>query len=71
MDLDFTSASFASDPYRTYRELRRSAPVLWDDDTMTWYVARYDDVFKLLVDDALGARGVPPGWQTSRPTTGR
>jgi cytochrome P450 len=44
------SAEFRIDPYPTYDELRRSAPVYWADQSKMWVVARYDDVIDILKD---------------------
>src|ERR1700719_3252910 len=37
-------------PYPTYAELRRTAPVYWAERSKTWVVARYDDVMSVLKD---------------------
>jgi cytochrome P450 len=46
--------SFVADPYRVYRELRRDAPVLYDEATDHWLVSRYEDVNALLRDRRFG-----------------
>src|SRR6266568_4902950 len=52
------SDEFTLDPYDTYAYMREQEPVLWDDETATWYVARFADVYGLLGSPALAARGV-------------
>jgi unspecific monooxygenase len=66
--------SFIADPYPVYEELRRDAPVLYDDATKHWLIARYDDVNRLLRDRRVGrtylhrftheemGRPAPPAW---------
>jgi cytochrome P450 len=44
------SLDFIADPYPVYAELRERAPVWYDERTDHWYVARYDDVNRLLRD---------------------
>jgi cytochrome P450 len=46
--------SFIVDPYPTYRELRRDAPVRYDETTDHWLVSRYEDVNALLRDRRFG-----------------
>jgi cytochrome P450 len=46
--------AFIADPYRVYAELRERTPVLYDEDTDHWLVARYEDVNRLLRDRRLG-----------------
>jgi cytochrome P450 len=46
--------AFVADPYDVYRELRRDAPVLYDEATDHWLVSRYEDVNALLRDRRLG-----------------
>jgi cytochrome P450 len=46
--------SFVADPYDVYRELRRDAPVLYDEATDHWLVSRYEDVNALLRDRWFG-----------------
>jgi cytochrome P450 len=45
---------FVADPYPVYRELRRDAPVRFDEPTDHWLVSRYGDVNALLRDRRLG-----------------
>lgn len=45
---------FIADPYPTYAELRRHAPVHHDEGTDHWLVARHADVNALLRDRRLG-----------------
>lgn len=50
-------AAIASDadwlsPYAWYREMRTTAPVHYDTDRKVWDVFRYDDVKRVLYDDA-------------------
>ncbi len=35
---------YAGDPYPTYRELRATSPVVWNDVTNFWALTRYEDV---------------------------
>jgi cytochrome P450 len=35
---------YAGDPYPTYRELRASSPVVWNDVTNFWALTKYEDV---------------------------
>jgi cytochrome P450 len=35
---------YAGDPYPTYRELRASTPVVWNDVTNFWALTKYEDV---------------------------
>jgi cytochrome P450 len=46
--------AFVADPYPTYEELRRSAPVAYDEATDHWLVSRYEDVKALLRDRRFG-----------------
>lgn len=46
--------SFVADPYDVYRELRRDAPVVYDEATDHWLVSRYEDVNALLRDRRFG-----------------
>lgn len=46
--------AFVADPYPVYAELRRGAPVLYDEATDHWLVARYEDVNRLLRDRRFG-----------------
>src|SRR4051794_41768327 len=67
--------SFVADPYDVYRELRRDAPVLYDEATDHWLVSRYEDVNALLRDRRFGrtyhhvathegmGRGRAPAWR--------
>jgi unspecific monooxygenase len=69
-----TDTSFIADPYEDYAELRRSAPVLYDEATDHWLVSRYEDVDALLRDRRFGrtylhvatheemGRPGPPDW---------
>ena len=69
-----TDVDFIADPYGDYAELRRSAPVLYDDATDHWLVSRYEDVDALLRDRRFGrtylhtatheemGRPAPPDW---------
>jgi cytochrome P450 len=45
---------FIADPYPAYAELRRDSPVLYDEATDHWLVARYEDVNALLRDRRFG-----------------
>jgi cytochrome P450 len=46
--------AFVADPYDAYRELRRDAPVSYDEATDHWLVSRYEDVNALLRDRRFG-----------------
>jgi cytochrome P450 len=46
--------AFVADPYPTYRDLRRDAPVRYDEATDHWLISRYEDVNGLLRDRGLG-----------------
>jgi unspecific monooxygenase len=66
--------AFIADPYADYEEMRRSAPVLYDERTDHWLVSRYRDVDALLRDRRFGrtylhtstheemGRAAPPDW---------
>ncbi|MEV4924339.1 cytochrome P450 [Streptomyces roseoverticillatus] len=54
--VDLLSESFARSPHPHYAELRRTAPVWWDETTQCWYVTAYQDVNALLRDGRLAAR---------------
>jgi cytochrome P450 len=65
---------FVADPYPLYETLRRETPVLYDEATDHWLVARYEDVNRLLRDRRVGRtylhrfthaemhRPDPPAW---------
>ena len=69
-----TDVGFIADPYRDYEELRRSAPVVYDEATDHWLISRYRDVDALLRDRRFGrtylhmatheemGRPTPPEW---------
>ncbi len=69
-----TDVGFIADPYRDYEELRRSAPVVYDEATDHWLISRYADVDALLRDRRFGrtylhtstheemGRPAPPDW---------
>jgi cytochrome P450 len=69
-----TDVGFIADPYAEYEELRRSAPVLYDEATDHWLISRYEDVDALLRDRRFGrtylhmatheemGRPATPGW---------
>jgi cytochrome P450 len=69
-----TDVRFIADPYRDYEELRRSAPVIYDEATDHWLISRYRDVDALLRDRRFGrtylhvasheemGRPAPPDW---------
>jgi cytochrome P450 len=44
---------YAGDPYPSYRELRASAPVCWNDVAKFWALLRYDDVRFVSTNPAL------------------
>ena len=35
---------YAGDPYPIYRELRTNSPVVWNDVTNFWALAKYEDI---------------------------
>ena len=35
---------YAGDPYPAYRELRATSPVVWNDVTNFWALAKYEDI---------------------------
>ena len=45
-------SAHSEDPYPTYADLRRSAPVYWAERSKTWVISRYDDVMAVLKDTA-------------------
>jgi len=45
---------FIADPYPVYRELRESAPIVYDEATDHWLISRYQDVNALLRDKRFG-----------------
>ncbi len=47
-------AAFVADPYPAYEELRRRAPVVYDEATDHWLVTRHEDVNALLRDRRFG-----------------
>jgi cytochrome P450 len=55
-DLGFApdDLGFVANPYHVYAELRRLAPVVYDEGTDHWLVSRYDDVSGLLRDRRFG-----------------
>lgn len=55
-DIGFDPADpgFIADPYPVYRQLRERHPVLWNDESGQWLVARHSDVNRLLRDRRLG-----------------
>ena len=46
----FDWTDWADDPYPLYRRLRDEAPVFWDERNQTYVLARYDDVYRVLLD---------------------
>ncbi len=50
IDYDPFFSAHSDDPYPTYAELRRSAPIYWAERSKTWVVSRYDDVMSVLKD---------------------
>ena len=71
-----TDVGFIGDPYGDYEELRRSAPVVYDEATDHWLISRYRDVDALLRDRRFGrtylhmatheemSRPTPPEWHS-------
>src|ERR1700719_3751064 len=50
MSLDLFTPQVRQDPYPTYAELRRTAPVYHDQRRDLWLVGRYADVTRVLSD---------------------
>jgi cytochrome P450 len=50
IDYDPFFSEHRENPYPTYAEMRRSAPVYWAERSKTWAVSRYDDVMSVLKD---------------------
>ncbi|WAC92851.1 cytochrome P450 [Mycobacterium sp. Aquia_213] len=48
---------YAGDPYPSYRELRATAPVCWNDVTKFWALTRYDDIRFVSTNPALFTSG--------------
>ncbi|WP_371790500.1 cytochrome P450 [Streptomyces sp. NBC_01471] len=48
------------DPLGWFDDAREHSPVLWHPQTASWYVTRFDDVWRLLLDARLGARSPEP-----------
>src|SRR6202047_851950 len=48
IDYDPFFSEHREDPYPTYAELRRSAPVYWAERSKMWVFSRYDDVMSVL-----------------------
>ena len=71
-----TDVGFIGDPYRDYEELRRAAPIVYDEATDHWLISRYRDVDALLRDRRFGrtylhmatheemGRPTPPEWHS-------
>lgn len=49
-----------ADPLGWFDNARHISPVLWHPETDSWYITRFDDVWRLLLDDRLGARSPEP-----------
>lgn len=72
---DPSDPAFVADPYPAFARLRQTTPVVFDEATGQWLVARYADVNALLRDRRLGrsylhvatheefGRPEPPAWQ--------
>ena len=51
--MDFAPASEqALDPFPHYERMRRTAPVFYDEQSLTWHAFRYDDVQRVLSEHA-------------------
>ena len=51
---DLFSPQFKSDPFPTFAELRRDAPIyahIAPDGSTIWYISRYEDVVEVLKDN--------------------
>jgi cytochrome P450 len=49
-----------ADPLGWFDDARDTSPVLWHPRTASWYVTRFDDVWRLLLDERLAARSPDP-----------
>ncbi|MEV7022789.1 cytochrome P450 [Kitasatospora sp. NPDC093558] len=49
-----------ADPLAWFDDVREDSPVLWHPETASWYVTRFEDVWRLLLDERLGARSPDP-----------
>jgi cytochrome P450 len=68
--IDLRSAPHAKDPYPTYAALRALPDPFWDELSRTWYVSRFPDVYRLLLSEVLGSRGIP-SWVAHLPEAER
>ena len=48
------------DPLGWFDNARETCPALWHPQTASWYITRFDDVWRLLLDDRLAARSPDP-----------
>ena len=65
--IDFLSAETRRNPYPTYDQLRRAAPVLQDPRTGSWMLFDYESAKRALTDHAAFSSEVsPPGSRTAQ-----
>jgi len=53
------SSEFSIDPYPIYRQMRQGGPLVWDQETHSFYVVTYAESVELLSSGLLRSRGVP------------
>src|SRR5437764_6947361 len=68
--MDLLAPEFWLDPYPTFAELRRDAPVTWHEESQLWSVARHADVQRISRDPATfcSSKGVLPADRERRLT---
>ena len=59
-DFDPHDPRFVADPYPTYAQLRRDAPIFWHEPTSRWYLTRHADISAVLRDRRFGRNSGPP-----------
>jgi cytochrome P450 len=52
LKVDWLSQEFLADPYPHYRHLRETQPVFYHEERNRWLITRYEDVVRVLRDDA-------------------
>lgn len=57
---DLLSPTFRSDPYPTYADMRRNAPVYWSEQINAWLVMPYEKVMTCLHDPRISANRIVP-----------
>jgi cytochrome P450 len=56
-----SSAEFAVDPYPVYRQMRQQCPLVWNEETGSYYIVTYAASVEILSSKLLRSRGIPPG----------